>query len=262
MRSMVLRSSLGADMLLINIYQGDPRSLAPLYRMLDKGVIAVSEREELLSLADVCLGMKSPSPSFLEHGKNGHHIDGYQPRSTKMVFDRMDCYWGGAPTDPSDFSNYAMGSRFRMLNFLPTNPYGLIAMVPANTDLATSPFFRSMLVTDGEVFYDERGQAVSAADHKPAALAALQASAAGLPVRVHGEVAWTVVRLDPNHVRVTLIDPGYISPADREARIVLQHLEGKDCRDILSGETLPLTENAVLLTIPAGVLRIIDISHH
>ena len=60
-----------------------------------------------------------------------------------MVFDRMDCYWGGAPTEPTDFSNYAMGSRSRMLNFLPTNPYGLIASVPANTELSEHHRFRA-----------------------------------------------------------------------------------------------------------------------
>jgi lambda-carrageenase len=261
MRSMVLRTSLGADTLLVNTYQGDPRTLAPLYRMLEKGVIAVPERDGLLSVADLCLGMKQPSEVFLKHGKNGHLISAYQPRSTKMVFDRMDCYWGGAPTDPSDFSNYAMGSRSRMLNFLPTNRYGLIASVPATTDLKTSPFFQSMLVTNGEVFYDDQGQPVSAADYKPTALAALRESAARLPVRVQGEVAWTVVRLDPTHVRVTLIDPGYISPADRETRIVLQHLDAITCRDILSGETLPVEQNAISLTIPAGVLRVVDIAH-
>ncbi len=261
MRSMVLRASLGADTLLVNIYQGDPRSLSTLYQMLDKGVIAVPDREQLLSVADVCLGMKEPSPRFLEHGKNGHHIDGYEPRATDMVFDRMDCYWGGAPTAPSDFSRYAMGSRSRMLNFLPTNPYGLIATVPATTDLAASPFFRSMLLTDGEVFYDEAGKGTSAEDFKPKALVALEASAARLPVRVQGEVAWTVVRLDPTHVRVTLIDPGYLSPADRQATIVLQHLDGTSCRDILSGEALPLGENKISLTVPAGVLRVVDITH-
>ncbi len=261
MRSMVLRTSLGADTLLVNTYQGDPRTLAPLYRMLEKGVIAVPERDGLLSVADLCLGMKQPSEVFLKHGKNGHLISAYQPRSTRMVFDRMDCYWGGAPTDPSDFSNYAMGSRSRMLNFLPTNPYGLIASVPATTDLRTSPFFQSMLVTNGEVFYDDQGQPVSAADFKPTALAALRESAARLPVRVQGDVAWTVVRLDPTHVRVTLIDPGYISPADRDAKIILQHLNAITCRDILSGETLPVEQNAISLTIPAGVLRVVDIAH-
>lgn len=261
MRSMVLRTSLGADTLLVNTYQGDPRTLAPLYRMLEKGVIAVPEREDLLSVADLCLGMKDPSPNFLKHGKNGHLISGYEPRATEMVFDRMDCYWGGAPTNQSDFSNYAMGSCSRMLNFLPTNPFGLIASVPAPTDLEASPFFRSMLVTNGEVFYDDRGQPVSAADYKPTALAALRESAARLPVRVQGDAAWTVVRLDPTHVRVTLIDPGYISPADRDVKIVLQHLEGVDCRDVLSGERLPVVESSISLSVPAGVLRVVDIAH-
>ncbi len=118
-----------------------------------------------------------------------------------------------------------------------------------------------MLISDGEFFYDDGGEAVSAVDYKPRALAALRASADRLPVRVHGEVSWTVVRLDPSHVRVTLIDPGYLSPADREARIVLQHLRGVECRDILSGEELPLVGNASVLTVPAGVLRIVDIAH-
>jgi len=261
MRSMALRASLGADVFLVNVHQGDSRDLAPLYRMLEKGVIAVPERKDLLSVADVCLGMKAPSPSFLEHGKNGHGICRYQPRAPGMVFDRMDCYWGGAPTGASDFSNYAMGSRNRMLNFLPTNPYGLIASVPADTDLNTSPFFRSMLVTDGEVFYDEQENAVSADAYKETALEALRASAARLRVRVLGEVAWSVVRLDPTHVRITLIDPGYVSPADREARIVLQHLQGIVCRDVLSGQTLPLARNTATLTVPAGALRIVDVTH-
>ena len=261
MRSMVLRTSLGADTILVNIYQGDPRSLAPLYRMLEKGVIAIPERNELLSVADLCLGMKPPSEAFLKHGKNGHLISSYEPRSTQMVFDRMDCYWGGAPTDPSDFSNYAMGSRSRMLNFLPTNPFGLIASIPATTDLAASPFFRNMLVTDGEVFYNAQNQPVSATDYKPTALAALKKSAARLPIRVEGQVAWTVVRLSPKHVRVTLIDPGYISPANRKAKIILQHLNPIASRDALTNARLPMVENTLSLTVPAGTLRVVDIAH-
>ncbi len=47
----------------------------------------------------------------------------------------------------------------------------------------------------------------------------------------------------------------------RGEKIVLQHLDGVACRDILSGERLPLEENAVSLTVPAGVLRVVDIAH-
>ena len=260
-RSLALRASLGADMFLVNVYQGDPRDLATFYQMLDNGAIAVPERADLLSVADLCLGMKAPSASFLEHGKNGHAINQYQPNQPPAVFDSLDCYWGGAPTNPSDFSNYAMGSRSRLLNFLPTNPYGLVASIPADTKLEQHSLFKSMLVTDGQFFYDERGNAVSAVDFRPRALEALQASATRLAVRVHGDVAWSVTRLDPTHIRVTLIDPGYVSPADRQAKVAVQHLRALECRDILSGESLPIVQESIALTVPAGILRIVDITH-
>ncbi len=260
MRSLTLHAALGAEMFLVNIHQGDPRDLAVFYRMLDAGVITVPERAELLSVSDVCLGMRAPDPEFLRHGKNGHNINQYEPTKTPMVFDRMDCYWGGAPTTEEDFSRYAMGSRNRMLNFLPTNPFGLVASVPEGTSLDDSPRFRSMLVTDGKSFFDNE-KTVSASDHKPHALRMLEDAARRLPVRVDGDVAWTVARLDPTHVRVTLIDSGYISPADRQVVIHLQHLQGTACQDILSGKLLPIADQSISLTVPAGILRVIDITH-
>lgn len=59
----------------------------------------------------------------------------------------------------------------------------------------------------------------------------------------------------------TLIDPGYLDPADRDATIVLQHLDGVACRDILSGENLPMDGGRIGLRIPAGTLRLMDIEH-
>jgi hypothetical protein len=260
-RSMVLGASLGSDMFLVNIYQGDERDMTPFYRMIEKGVIAIPDREELLSLSDFCLGMNKPAESYVESGNNGHDISTYKPDRPPALFDRLDCFWGGAPTAPYDFSNYAMGSTRRMLNFLPRNPYGMIAMVPAETDIKAFPWIKSMILTDGVSVYDRAGKAVSAPDFKPQAEQQLRAAADRLPVTVRGDVAWTVVRLDPQHVRITLIDSGFTDPADRTAEIVLQHLEGTGCRDILSGEILPLTGQSTVLTVPAGTLRIIDIKH-
>ena len=80
-------------------------------------------------------------------------------------------------------------------------------------------------------------------------------------VVVRGDIAWTVVRLDSKHVRVTLIDPSYTDPDDREAEIVLQHIEGIESRDILSNERLAIKNGSVKLTVPAGLLRIVDVTH-
>ena len=85
-----------------------------------------------------------------------------------------------------------------------------------------------------------------------------------VPMRVDaytGDVHWSVVRVDPTHVRVILVDPGYLTPADRNADILLQHLDGTSCVDILSGEILPIDSNRIRVHVPMGIVRIVDITH-
>ena len=87
---------------------------------------------------------------------------------------------------------------------------------------------------------------------------ALQEASERLPVRVTGEVHWSVVRIDPTHVRVILVGPGYLTPADRDAEILLQHLDGTNCIDILSGEILPIKNKRIRVHAPMGIARIMD----
>ena len=91
--------------------------------------------------------------------------------------------------------------------------------------------------------------------------AAVKEAAAALPLSVGGQVHWSAVRLDPKHIRVTLVDPGYYDPAARDARIVTRHVTAISCTDILSRESLPLENGEVRLRIPAGAVRIVDITH-
>ena len=126
-----------------------------------------------------------------------------------------------------------------MLNFLPSTPFGMVGIVPHDIGAKTLPRLKDTIFTDGRSFY-EGGRAISPVDYKREALARLEQAAARLPIRVKGDVAWSVVRLDPRHVRVTLIDAGYVNPADRSAEIVLQHLDATRCTNILSGESLPI----------------------
>lgn len=60
-----------------------------------------------------------------------------------------------------------------------------------------------------------------------------------------------MVRLDPTHVRVTLI----------EVEIILQHLSAVAATDILSGESLSARSGRIALRIPAGTPRIVDLAH-
>jgi hypothetical protein len=266
LRHLVSRASLGSDVFFNSIHQG-PFSgelyaqLVPFYDMLEKGIIHIPDKDELLSVPDVCLGMKSPpADAFIRHGVNGHRYRYPVDSHPQMVFDRLDCYWAGTPLQPYDFSYFGFGINRRMCNFLPVAPYGLVPIVPDDVDI-TGTRFRTKITTDGQYYYDAEGRSIAAKVHQPVVEQLLKESADHLPVRVFGDAHWFVVRLDSAHVRVTLIDPGYLDPADREAEIVLQHMNGLRCIDILSGEALPVESGRIHVTVPMGTLRIVDIEH-
>jgi hypothetical protein len=133
-------------------------------------------------------------------------------------------------------------------------------MIPDETTLEGTPF-RRKFTTDGQYFYDSTGGRRTAPDYKSSVEAALKESASALPLTVHGQVHWSAVRIDNKHIRVTLVDPGYYDPADRDAEIATQHVAATSCTDILSRESLPLHEGKVRLRVPAGAVRIVDITH-
>jgi len=267
LRHLISRASLGADVFLNSIHQGPftaglYEQLTPFYDMLEKGIIHVPRRDELLSISDVCLGMKSPpSDVYIRHGINGHNYRYPNDDHSYMVFDRLDCYWGGAPLLPHDFSCYALNVQRRMCNFLPDLPHGIVAIVPDDSSLTDSRF-NVKFTTDGRYFYDENGSRREAAEYRQVLETALQEASERLPVRVTGDVHWSVVRIDPAHVRVILVDPGYLTPADRDAEILLQNLDGTNCVDILSGENLPIEDNRIRVHVPMGIARIVDITHY
>lgn len=260
-RQLVSTAALGADVFYNTIQRGPlAAQLLPFYDLLEKGIIHIPRREELLSLSEVALGMASPpSAQFIQHGINGHLYRSPQDEQPPMVFDRLDCYWAGAPLADCDASRCVYGVARRQCNFLPPLPFGMVAIAPADVRTGPTARFRQMLKTDGQYWYDDQGKRREAAAGRDTVLAALESAANRLPVRVMGQAHWSVVRLDATHVRVTLIDPGYLDPADRDVTIVMQHLEGAACRDILSGQSLRIDGGRVRLQIPAGTLRVIDI---
>ncbi|MBK7930947.1 MAG: PQQ-binding-like beta-propeller repeat protein [Bryobacterales bacterium] len=266
LRHLAGNAALGAETFFVSVFQGPfsgglERQLAPFYDLVDKGIVRVPAREDLLSVSGLALGMKTPpSALYLSHGINGHRYSYPKDNHSPLVFDRLDSYWGAAPLLPHDFSRYAMNIRRRTPNFLPEYPYGLISILPDDTQLPAGRI-RAKISTDGEFFYDATGKPRDAASHQASMRQALEEHAARLPVRVRGQVHWSAVRLDANHIRVTLIDPGYLDPADRDAEILAQGISATGCTDILRRESLPLSGGTVKLRVPAGTLRIVDLSH-
>lgn len=261
LRAMVLARCQGADIFHLNIYSDNAREMLPFYQMLEKGLLPLPAREDILSISDLAIGMLPPDQDYLRHGTNGHGMDLYAPGEGPFVFDRLDCYWGGAMLADHDFENYALHAKRRMTNFIPRSPYGNLAMIPADTDLTQFPHFRRKLITDGRHWYDAAGKRHTAPEYKPVVLQALEEAAGRLPIRVMGDVAWAALRLDAAHIRVVLIDPGYLDPARRPAVIRFQHVVPVEIRDTLGGaSSLPVRTDGLAVTVPMGALRIIDVT--
>ncbi len=261
-RAMALHASLGADYFIVHLRKGMYEDFSLFITMLDRGLLFRPKREELLSLSEVCLGMRNPSDNFYYHGDNAHDPIDFRPEGITSVFDRLDWYWSGVPILPDDFSKYGFGSKTRMLNYLPLNPHGFIASVPDDTDISGITQIKYKISTDGEFFYDDQGRQYTAAEYRPLIQDLLIKSSSNLAVTVNGEVSWTVARIDSSRIRVTLIDPGYLDPADREAEIILQNYPAEKALDILNKCELPIKNGRIEVHIPMATLSIIDLIRH
>ncbi len=260
MRAGAIARMFGANIYVQDLHTTTEEELYPLYKMIDKGILPMVAPEDIISVPDVAIGIKiPPDHDYIEHGTNGHVITGYSPSDPDMVFDRLDCYWGGALVPEHDFTNFAFGSKRRMTNFIPRYPFGNIAIVPGDLDTSIYNRFKKVFVTDGKNWYDDEGGIHSPLAYKSTVMTALQDAASRLPVRVEGDVSWAAVKISSGHFRVVIIDPGYVDPADREAKIIFQNLQADQATDILRKENLAIVNNEISLTIPMGILRVVDI---
>lgn len=232
----------------------------PFLHMLGKGILPrPTSPAAMLALSPVALAMRPPSPTFMAASHNSHQIAKYRA-DPPWVFSRLEGFWGQAPTPHYDFGYYGIGRRRQALNFLPTFPHGFVAIVPDPARIADLPGISSLRITDGESWFDDAGQCHAAIDYAPQVEETLRAASAQLFVHVRGQVAWTATRLDPDHVRLVLIDAGYLDPADRTAEVVVR-AEVVSATDILSRQTLAVRQNALTVTVPMGILRVIDFEH-
>jgi lambda-carrageenase len=260
LRAGAIARVLGANTFVQSTHTGMELELKPLYEMIGKGILPMVDPENIISIPDVAIGMKLPlNTEYLDAGENGHSITGYSANEPTKVFDRLDCYWGGALVPDYDFTNYAFNQKRRMTDFIAQAPYGNIAVIPASTDITEFPRFTKLLLTDGKFWYDQNGNQKSAQEYKSTVLNELELAAEKLPIRVIGEVSWSAVKLDDVHYRIFLIDPGYTDPDDREVEIHFNGIKCNSATDILRKETLTLNNNKISLTVPMGILRIVDI---
>lgn len=88
----------------------------------------------------------------------------------------------------------------------------------------------------------------------------IEEGAKKLPVLVKGEkTGWVVAQVTPTHLRLTLVDGGYLSPMDRKVKVSLNNLSVKKVIDILDGTSYDINNDSFDVTVPCGMFKFIDI---
>lgn len=277
LRNMIYAISNGAQY--INNFAVDQEYMSLLWDLIAKGALYVPKRDEILSFSPVHLSMKDPDMTFLDEGSNVKWTTFYNQEfeeNTPFVFSHLNGTWPGAPVTEWDFSRYAAGAKERRLNFMPTYENGLVLITPVQkgkffteskrgqlTD-HLHPIYKNILkeyITDGRYYYSADGvKRYNADEYYKVIEEDIKKSANLLPLTVSGDVAWVVAQTGPKHLRLTIVDKGYVNPKDRIASVKINSIKVKQIKDILSEEIISFSDDSrAKIEIPCGGFRFMDI---
>ena len=264
----------------INNLSMDKEYMSLVWELVAKKALYVPDRDELLSLSPVHLSMTTPDPHYLEEGadvKIVTHYEEEKEENNKMVFSRLNGSWPGAPNTEWDFSRYAANETERRLNFIPAYNQGLVLITPvqhgplAQENLPRGkmidklhPLYKDIMkeyITDGRNYISADGKETFPAEtYYKTIQKDIEQSAKLLPLTVSGDAGWVVAQTDEKHLRLTLVDGGYINPNDKEVTVVFHQAKPINMTDLLNGETFDLSNvKEVKVKIPCGLYRFIDI---
>ncbi|WP_343330729.1 PQQ-binding-like beta-propeller repeat protein [Polaribacter staleyi] len=277
LRMLIFHTSNGAQF--INNFAVDQDYLSIYWELIAKGALYVPKRNEILSFSPVHLSMKAPDHHFLDDGSNvkwNVFYDEEFEKNNPFVMSRLNGSWPAAPVTEWDFSRYAAGVKERRLNFLAPYENGLVMITPPQNGVFADknaprgtlvnnlhPLYKNIMkeyITDGRNYYSADGKQTFKADEYYKVIEKdLKASSKKLPITVAGDVAWVVAQTSPKHLRLTILDSGYINPEERTAIVHFNNINIKKITDILSKEEFKVQNSSLEINIPVGAFRFIDI---
>ena len=116
-------------------------------------------------------------------------------------------------------------------------------------------------ITDGRHYYSADGKQQYAADEYYQVIEDdIKNSVSLMPLTVSGDVAWVVAQSATNHLRLTLIDSGYINPHARTATVHFHKATPVKMVDVLEKTSFDISDpTAISVDVPCGLFRFIDI---
>ena len=245
--------------------------------MLARGVIYVPQRNQLLSISPVHLSMVNPDTHYINKSSSVKFLTGFDKSAgeEKFVFGRMSGSFPGAQNTSYDFSRYAAGVNDRRLNFIPPYKNGMVLITPTGTSTFRNslesymhPFYTGKLkeyFTDGTKYYSDANQSSSFnpdSSYYQTIKTDIENSANLLPIKVSGDVAWVVSQTDKRHLRLTLVDSGYMNPKGGTAKVTINggEINVSSIKNILNPSETYGTSGTVDIEVPLGGFIFLDIT--
>ncbi|MDO7173156.1 hypothetical protein [Mariniflexile sp. AS56] len=238
-----------------NSFTEEP-GLNVLFALMKSGVLPIVDKDDMLSIGSWHL-IKDVNEKLIHSVDNHHSLIQYKKDDDNAVFSVGQMHWAGTDIPEYDYSNAALGVKYRWLNYMPDMPHGMVPVAPIESKSLIQKQGKPFFISDGKVGFDG-DKKIPANQFGDTIKNTVNDGEMNLPIVVKG-ASWSAIKLDGNHTRLILIDPGYINPQDREVSILFQGKTPVGMVDILSNEKINSNGNSVKLKVPAGSMRFIDV---
>lgn len=230
-----------------------------LFALMKSGTLPIVEKEDILSISSWHL-IKDVDKHLIHSVDTHHNINQYSESDENAVFSLGQMHWAGTSVPQHDYSNAALGVKYRWLNYMPIMPHGMVPIGPIEAEKMVKKQGKPYFVSNAKAGYNNEGELIEAVNFGAIIKNTVAEGDKNLPILVKG-ASWSAIKIDENHTRIILVDPGYLDPQDRKVQIVFQNEIPKNVQDILSQETIKLEDHSVKVTVPAGALRCIDVTY-
>ncbi|TYA71722.1 hypothetical protein [Seonamhaeicola marinus] len=229
-----------------------------LYALMKSGVLPLVEKEDIQSIGSWHLIQNADE--HLIHSVDTHHnMNQYKADDDNAVFSVAQMHWAGASVPEHDYSKIALGVDYRWTNYMPKIPNGMTPIAPVELSKALDSKHVGYTISDGKHGIIDNKK-VEAKVFGKEMKSVVNQGAEKLQILVEG-ASWSAIRLDDNHTRLILIDPGYLDPQERNVVVKFQNRKPKQVTDILKKEELPISKESIQLKVPAGSMRFIDVAY-
>ncbi len=232
------------------------------YHMLGKGLVFSPEPEDILGYSPVGMVIHQPSEKWLADAHNGHRPELWQEDEElhQAIFPHNGSLWGMTNTPEHAFQKVVFNKSRQFGYQVPPTPYGLVAMVPEQTDLSNVANIEEWWHTDGIYIWKDPEQKYTGREAADLLRNDFSTAAKRMPFRQTGDAVFMqVIRMEDHRFRLFLVDPGWLDPQHHDINIAVQLAGDFKAVNVLNKQDYPVLDQAITVPVEAGLFTIVDV---